>query len=238
MQKSLIITLATLMVLAVVASGVYAGRGNQMPSGPHYNLNIIGSPKTKEVGDSWGHTLFVKLNGKTKINMTQDEDGEFYVVDRNGTDGTAEFNIAPGYYNVFARALGKPIPDTVQINASGEFFDALDGMKLIWLGMVNLTREKGKPQTVNINELFYVDVLLCKAVEADVCVEWVEYTDTWVFDIEELYNYFWEYDNVGLRLMQIRFYPCTIDPTGTVDDYCRWGDGTPIEPTKRTITTQ
>lgn len=221
-------------ILAFCASA-FAGVGNNLPSGPHYNLNIIGSPKTKDVGDSEGHTLFVKLNGKTRILMTQAEDGEFRVTDRNGTDGTAEFNIAPGYYNVFARALGRPIRHVI-VESGGEFEDAMEGTKLIWLGMVRLDREKGKPQTVNINELFWVDVRVCSEVDSyGACIQWEEYTDTWVFDIEELLSYFWDYDNYGLKLLQVRFYECTIDPTGTAMDYCRWGDGTPIEPGHQTI---
>ena len=47
-------------------------QGNGAPSGAHYNLNIIG------VGDNFteadmtgnmGHRIFVKLEGKTKINL-------------------------------------------------------------------------------------------------------------------------------------------------------------------------
>lgn len=232
MKKILI--LASLAVFALSLSAL-AGRGNDLPSGPHYNLNIIGSPKDKDVGDSEGHTLFVKLDGKTRILMTQAEDGEFRVTDRNGTDGTAEFNIAPGYYNVFARALGRPLRHVI-IESGGIFEDAEQGDRLIWLGMVRLDREKGKPQTVNINELFWVDVTLCTAVDPDGnCTETTEYTDTWVFDIEELLEYFWDYDNYGLKLLQVRFYACTIDPTGQAPDYCRWGDGTPIEPGKKVI---
>jgi uncharacterized lipoprotein NlpE involved in copper resistance len=96
-----------------------------------------------------GHTLFVKLNGKSKITMTQAPDGVFRVTDRNGCDGQAEFNIAPGHYNVYARALGSP-KGKVNVSAWGNFTDLETGYQLINLGYVNLARESGKPQSVNI----------------------------------------------------------------------------------------
>jgi hypothetical protein len=205
-------------------------------NGNHYNLNIIGAKNVGEIGDSSGHTLFVPLTGKAKIMMTQNPLGEFLVTDRNGLDGSASFNIAPGKYNIYARGLGKP-GGSSKIDAYGEFTDALDGSQIILLGYVNIARTKGTPQTVNINQLFYVDVTLCIEVDAETatCTKSVQYTDYWVFDIEELLGYWWEYDNQGLKLLQVRFYPCTLDATGTAADYCRWGDGTPIDSQKAII---
>src|SRR5436309_16112070 len=53
-------------VSPVLSSGT---TGNGAPSGPHYNLNIIGVPKTKtaDMTNSDGHTIFVPLDGSTKI---------------------------------------------------------------------------------------------------------------------------------------------------------------------------
>src|SRR5690349_18184500 len=59
--------------------------GNGAPSGPHYDLNIIGVPKSKTAdmtGDN-GHRIFVALSGNTKILLTA---GPFEVLDANGTD--------------------------------------------------------------------------------------------------------------------------------------------------------
>ena len=195
------------LILCLTVVYAFAGVGNEMPSGPHYNLNIIGSKTSKDVGESMGHTLFVKLNGKTRIYMTQDPDGQFVVVDRDGTDGVAEFNIAPGHYDVYARALGKPNGE-VHIESWGEFEDD-QGLKVIKLGEVDLSREKKKPVTVNINHLFYVTVTLCVDYNevTGVCDETVTYTNEWVFDIAELLAYYWEYYNTDLKLLQVRFYP-------------------------------
>jgi hypothetical protein len=207
MQRS---TIAVFVAFAVfVAAGLaVAGVGNDMPSGEHYTLNILASHTEKDVGNSMGHTMFVKFEGKTRIYMTQAEDGRFVVTDRNGTDGSASFNIAPGHYDVFARALGKPGPGGVHIESWGEFEDYTGSMYLK-LGEVDLTRMKGKPQTVNINKLFYVDVTLCLEYDemAGVCTNEVTYTNEWVFDIEELLQYYWEYYNTDVKLVQVRFYP-------------------------------
>ena len=202
MKKTSIIAIGALVVAGLfLSSVVLAGNGNDLPPGKHYNLNIIGAKNVGNVdnGNSMGHTLFVKLDKPTKIYMTQDPSGEFKVVDRNGLDKDgAEFNIAPGHYDVYARALGKP-GGYVNITSWGEFEDDT-GNPLLKLGEVDISRETGKPKTVNINKLFYVDVDLL------VDGEQVSYTNTWVFDILELQEYYWDYDNKGLKLLQVRFY--------------------------------
>jgi hypothetical protein len=246
-MKKLFLGMAVVLVFGLMASVVMAGVGNTIPvNGKHYNLNILGvelkEDKDKAVGDSKGHTLFVPLWTKKpcKIIMTQDPNGEFKVVDRDGTDGEAEFNIAPGHYNVYAAALGKR--GNVHIDAKAYFEDADQGTKLIPLGYVDIARVKGKqPTSVNINNLFYVDVTVCLKDPVTGIITCTEYTDTWVFDIVGLLEYFWEYTNSGLKLLQVRFYPCTIDCTGAASDYCRWDvsdefpDGVPICPSKKTV---
>ena len=245
MKKKLIIVAVGALVVCglLLSSGALAGvekneKNGFQVNGPHYNLNIIGVDKgDKTVGDSSGHTMFVKLTGRTKIIMTQNESGVFDVVDRNGLDGTAEFNIAPGHYNVYARALGKP-GGKVNITAWGEFQEH-DTTKLLLLGYVNINRTTKKPKSVNINELFYVDVTLSILDEEGNIVE-VVYTDFWVFDIPELLEYYWGYNNEGLKLLQVRFYECQLInpedyPSGPADypkDYCRWGDSSPIVSTR------
>src|SRR5919109_3427529 len=89
---------------------------NGAPTGAHYNLNIIGVPKYKTAdmtGDN-GHRIFVPLWGSPKIMLTEGPD--FLVLDANGTDGEASFqlpnpdptNSGTTVYSVFARALGTP----------------------------------------------------------------------------------------------------------------------------------
>jgi uncharacterized lipoprotein NlpE involved in copper resistance len=239
MKTKLSIVIGLLFVAALIIP-VSAASPFQI-SGSHYQLNIIGAKNYDEtlgkpVGDSMGHTLFVRLDGKSKIIMTQARDGVFQVVDRNGIDADgAKFNIAPGYYNVYARAKGTP-GGKVNITAWGEFEDALDGSTIINLGYVNLARDSGKPVSVNINKLFYVNVTLCTGAEADTCIETTTYTNYWVFAIDELMEYWWDYDNDGLKNLEVRFYECTYDETGTAEDYCRWANGAPIVSSKTVVT--
>ena len=109
---------AALAVILPVA-GVFAGQngnGNEMPSGEHYNLNIIGVSKEKNpnMGGGNGHRIFVPLRGSANIHLSQ---GDFAVLDANGTDGHASFQLpVPDSdddgittYSVFARALGTPV---------------------------------------------------------------------------------------------------------------------------------
>ncbi len=245
MKKTSLIAIGALVVCGLLlSSGVLADVGNNnkngfQVNGNHYNLNIIGAETVGNVdngnGNSMGHTMFVDLYGMTKIIMTQGD--EFKVVDRCGVDekpAKTEFMIAPGTYNVYARALGKPNKH-VEICSYGEFQE-YDTTNILWLGCVDVkdtTREKGKPKSVNINELFYVDVIL-SILDEEGNIVTVEYKDFWVFDIDELIEYYWEYDNDGLKLLQVRFYECRlINPAdypgeNYPKDYCRWGNGDPI----------
>ena len=131
MKKLIAIVLAVAM-LASISGVVMAGNdvtGNGAPSGPHYNLNIIGvsNPKTADMDGSNGHVIFVDLSGHSKIELMEAPEGEsFKVLDANGTDGPAIFQLVdPGLdpylvggdmegvdtmsdYSVFVRPLGKP----------------------------------------------------------------------------------------------------------------------------------
>ena len=123
MRRALVALFALALPLALV-SVVAAGTGNGGPSGPHYNLNLIGtSDKNPDMTGSSGHNIFVKLAGRTDILLCESgvagsacADPGFYVVDRNGTDGQASFalpnpdptNSGTTSYSVFARGLGAP----------------------------------------------------------------------------------------------------------------------------------
>ena len=175
-------------------------------SGPHYNLNIIGVPKSKsaDMTGNNGHRIFVKLSGKTKIMLAE---GDFMVLDANGTDGRAEFQLpAPDpenngitEYSVFGRALGKPggsatlttcATDTLTLDEYCSVFSTIQ------------MRTKGKSSFTNISrELLYVYADL----DGDGNVE--RYP---LFD-DALQDYFWSYDNNGLKLLQLRFYPVPTD---------------------------
>ena len=190
------------------AEAVVAGAGNQAPPGPHYNLNLIGVPKTKtaDMSGNEGHRIFITLEGRTRILLTQ---GEFNVIDANGTDGTASFSLPNPdpdnngitEYSVFARVLGKPggsgsISTCATDPVSGEEWCSIYSMVMV--------RDKGKQTFENYSrELLYVFVDL----NGDGTVERVP-----LFD-DRLQDYFWQYDNLGLKLVQLRFYEVPTDVT-------------------------
>ena len=206
--------LGMLMFLAF-SSGAFAGSGNGAPSGSHYNLNIIGVPKNKtaDMVGNQGHRIFVKLEGKSKIYLKEAPEGEgFQVLDANGTDGNgAKFQLPDPdpdndlvtEYSVFARALGKPGGQSFMTTCF-EYLDEGLGeyVELCSAQTLSLTRKKGKQTFQNVSQELLTLVI---DVDDDGVLERVG-----LFD-EELYEYFWDYDNNGLKIVQLRFYPITTD---------------------------
>ena len=226
MKKVLLATLVLILVLAVVIPAA-AQTGNGAPNGAHYNLNIIGVPKDKtaDMTGNNGHRIFVDL-GKdgvtagTKIYLIEgDEPDEFAVLDANGTDGRAEFMLplpAACYatvdpatgdittpasctvsYTVWARALGKP-GGQAWMKTCVEDPD-LPGGYLCSVAeyTLHLERKSGRSQFENVSE----ELLFVSAnFDADPAIEHVQIFDP-MFDA-----YYWQYDNQGLKLLQLRFY--------------------------------
>src|SRR5438445_8790489 len=70
-MKKVLIALAVLSIVCA-ATPSWAGGGNGAPSGPHYNLNIIGvdNPKNSPMTASNRHTIFVALGTKKASDPT------------------------------------------------------------------------------------------------------------------------------------------------------------------------
>src|SRR5437899_10272631 len=91
-----------------VAAAQQSTTGNNAPSGPHFNLNIIGVSHDKNANPNWasGNVIFVGLGTRdatvtTKILLSQTAAGVFEVLDKDGTDGEASFALpAPGSYTI------------------------------------------------------------------------------------------------------------------------------------------
>jgi len=199
-----IVVLMLSVAMAVIPYALAAKdvTGNGAPSGAHYNLNIIGVPKEKK-GETWennGHRIFVKLWSKdTKIMLLKGE--SFNVIDSDGTDGKATLQLMDPYpgdstdavYRIFVRALGKPGGSA---NMTSGFIDEL-GNEWYSLENVTLTRNKGQSKfsdkTLELTTIF-IDF------DGDGAAE-----RYYLFD-NELWQYFWDYDNNGLKLLQIRIY--------------------------------
>ena len=207
MKRTVAISIVLFVVL-VAAMPTAAGSGNGAPSGPHYNLNIIGVPKGKsaDMTGNYGHRIFVPLAGSTKILLSQ---GEFQVLDANGTDGSAAFqlpnpdpdNNGVTEYSVWARALGKPGGSSTTTTC------AIDEFGVEWCSIYSmvLVREKGKSPFQNVTkQLLYVYVDL----DVDGVVE------RYPLFSDALQDYFWSYANNGLKLAQLRFYEVATDVNG------------------------
>lgn len=201
--------LPVLSGVAETPSQLAFAQGHGGPHGPHYNLNIIGVKKDKNpnMNCGQGHRIFVKLWGNTKIMLAEAPEGEsFEVLDCNGTDGRAEFQLPDPFpnddlvtrYVVYARALGTP---------GGWSHTILcwdDGGEIVCSGdTLELRRGHGQQKFVNVSKK-----LLTLWIDTD--GDGVPDKRVGLFD-EEAYQYFWEYDNHGLKLAQLRFYPITED---------------------------
>lgn len=195
---------AMFSVAALSAAPAFAGNGLGV-NGAHYNLNIIGKTNCGITAEgSSGHVIEVLLkfsdgsqNGQAattlnKINKIFLSPGDFAVTDPNGCDQNgASFTLPSGGYTVWARALGKPggaadmtlcatdtVDNTLVCNTSPD--------------IVSMTRNNGKPVFTNVT--------------TELTTLTVAGTSYNLFD-PTFQGYFWDYDNYGLRLLQLRFYP-------------------------------
>lgn len=200
------VPVSTTGAAASVSSGTEGGPSGKTgaPSGAHYTLNLIGVPKgkTASMTGNLGHRIFVPLNGKTKLLLSE---GDFQVLDANATDGSGSFqlpnpdpdNDGTTEYSVFARALGKPGGSSTLTTAAT---DPVTGAVYYSVESAVFSRSAGRSKFTNVSSaLLYVYADL----DGDGVVE--RYP---LFD-DRLQDYFWEYDNTGLRLVQLRFYTVT-----------------------------
>jgi hypothetical protein len=228
--------LAAAAVLLAAAPS-FAQTGNGAPSGTHYNLNIIGLTNCagSALTGSNRHTIQVLLNfddgsqngqlystldRTNKIFLTE---GDFKVLDGNACDSNgAQFqlpanpytcpaedpdclNSDPTFqnYEVFVRALGKPggsaTITTCGVGAGADgVLNTADDEIICSEENVLLVRSKGKQSFTNRTK----ELTTIRAdIDGDGNVERIG-----IF-ADALYSYFWDYDNRGLRLAQLRFYP-------------------------------
>ncbi len=179
-----------------------ASTGSGAPSGSHFNLNVIGVPKgkTADMTGSNGRRIFVPLAGTCKISLAE---GDFQVLDANCTDnGQASFqlpnpdpdNDGITTYSVWARALGKPGGRSTTTTCAT---DPVTGE--LWCSVYSMvqTREKGKSTFSDVSkQLLYIYA----DIDGDGTIE------RYNLFSDSLKDYYWNYDNSGLKLMQLRFY--------------------------------
>jgi len=206
-------------------------------SGTHYNLNLLGKnncPGDDMIGSN-RHTIFVQLQYEdadmdpilgddpgnivwldthktNKIFLAPGED--FQVTDGNACDkGGAAFtlpsNVATEWL-VYVRELGKPGGTgdivTCGIADTGVVGDTSDDEIVCSMVNVPLERNKGKSVWRNVTtELTTITYQIPIIDEFGNVTGYVTQTANLFESV--FYQYFWDYDNNGLRLVQLRFYP-------------------------------
>lgn len=203
----------------------YSQTGNGAPNGAHYNLNIIGveNPKSSTLTGTDRHTIFVALGAKSTVTsniyLTQ---GDFQVCDGNAFDAAydcsgnqikgqgavfqlpcntnvpADITCVAGTvsasYEVWARALGKPGGSTT-INTCAT--DPTTSEVVCSTENVMLVRGKGKQTFTDVtNQLTSIVVSFDGGLT---------YQRVALF-AGGLQDFFWQYANSGLRLLQLRMY--------------------------------
>lgn len=205
-------TVTAVVALAACTSvPAYAGNGLDV-TGSHYNLNIVGKGDCAPapLTGSNRHVIQVLLNfsdasqngqaaasldKKNKIFLSP---GDFQVTDGNACDKDgASFTLPAGGYSVWARALAKPGGTaTITLCAVDTLGTADPSDDLIVCNtapdIVSLERKSGQPVFTNVTK--------------ELTTLTTDGTTSSLFDAP-YYGYFWDYDNNGLRLTQLRFYP-------------------------------
>jgi len=162
----------------------------------------------------------VDANGNLVTNGDLDCGNSFDVLDANGTDGSAALlvpcdpltaeNLDPHVcFDVWATTLGTPGGhtdvdvvcsfDTTCIGCNIDGGDCATGN--IDFGLAG---HSGKPQKEDITSVFRASG--CIDLDANGCDAGdISFNNEWIFNIEQLLYYYWDYDNQGNRIVQIRF---------------------------------
>ena len=204
---------------------------------PHDKTN----PMEYEDGSN-RNTIFVPLNAngrvsrKVKIYYTTTEANQFAVLDANATDDEKAVIEVPHEYctdyetgcedllsfAVFAVGLGKPNGTTfVDANCQwdGETYgDCSETLLMNHFEIRRANNGKNKPRVIDITDVFRATGCIdldYDPADADPSCD-LEFENLWIFNIEQLFEYYWDYDNQGLKLMHTRFYPTTSGSIGNV----------------------
>jgi len=202
---------AAALTATTAAAAQKATTGNGAPSGTHFNLNIIGvsHDKSPNMNKGSGDVIFVGLGTSTdavttKILLSQSTDGVFEVLDKNGTDGEASFALpVPGTYTVWARALGTP-GGQAKMATCATFIDPTTGLATLLCSTENevFVRGTGKSSFRNVTTALTTITLVPGSPAELACA-----TPTVSLFATCLQDFLWQYDNNGLKLLQVRFYP-------------------------------
>ena len=225
-MKRLTLSLAIILGLTI-AVPAFAQVGQGL-SGPHYNLNIIGVPKDKTVPDMTGsnrHVSFVPLQSggdvSRQVKIQYIAGDEFRVIDGNATDDNLAIIEVPSEiggdlcYDVYAAGLGKPNGNAI-ITAECEIEDLIGecATRFCWTASPSNARRQAAAH--DISDIFRATGCIDLNESGTCDTGDLQFNNVWIFNIAQLLNYMWDYDNNGLKLMQVRFYETTCGSFTTV----------------------
>ncbi len=222
-----------LLVLVLVAAPAVAQKapGNGALSGPHYQFNIIGSPKGISGDTSNGRAIMVPLKnatGPSAIVCEADQyvladdvaptfsnqvpagarlyfepSNTFEIVDRDATDGAATIKVpVNGDQVTFDIYLRVGGKPNTCMDIDAYAFDLEQGL-YFWAGSVDVNRKAGKSTYVKVNYLF--DVWFCQV--DPVTQQCTAGTSQELSVFNNVFdNYFWNILNDGTRIVQVRLY--------------------------------
>ena len=213
MKKLFALALVVVMILTLSVTPVFGVPKGIDMNGPHYNLNLVGKDKAMpgDYDNPDRHTMFVPEttdgfitpNELPGITIWMQRGPEFAVIDGNATDGEGRFQLGPGKYAVYICSKGKPGGDTY-IAGWVQYTDPTGTLYYyLKVGEITVTRK-----WQDAHDLFWV-------TDAEDSLGLIT-QETWVFDYLSLINgtdsyenaaYFWQFDNNGNKLIQVRFYP-------------------------------
>jgi hypothetical protein len=236
-MKRLPLLIAVTMVLAtaMLVSSVAAAGGNGIDlKGKHYNLNLIGMKNAKNwdgMQDSNSHVIFVSYsktgNAQTRIYLREGE--SFDVIDGNGVDGTALFQLPKPYldenwdlsakeseclssYQIYIRVVAGKGSGTLRTGACNDTYVGSDGYEIctdaagtVWYhtgdGVISLSKNSKFEQVTHELTTVVIDG-----------THYGLFSDN-AASIYGIEAYFWELMGTDLKNIQIRFYE-------TPEDYC------------------
>jgi hypothetical protein len=234
MPQFLRIIVWTPVVCLLIAASLNAQDLSTYLSGPHYNLNIIGvdEGKTSTMTNSSRHTIFVGLGRKNNPVTTTiwlQPGADFRVCDGNGFDAAHDCSgvpfkpqgatfqlpcntslaydpavgcpaeVAQRSYTVWARALGKPGGQASAMTCATD--KLTNEVVCSTTNALTLDRQKGKSSWQDATKQL---TSLVADIDGDGDLETVPlFGDGFV-------DFFWQWDNQGLKLAQLRFYPMPV----------------------------
>ena len=149
------------------------------------------------------------------IYMTQSGTDDFAVVDGTAFDGDpCELDLADGKYWVVVAVKAKPVENAPQIDGWAQVYNTTGALYYyLNLGTVTVSRKWS-----NATDLFFIDIEEASGGETGLPdpPENTEGLGIWIFDYFDYldtvggygdYAYFWQLQNHGSKLIQVRFYP-------------------------------